>query len=143
MDIKDAGFFKELIKIFKMETQEHIQEMLSGIPEIGRHQGTDQQFGVAETLHRAAHSLKGAARTVGLSDIEPLCQGLESFFSLLKRQKVMLSPEFQELLMRTVQELGGLLNSMDDEGKITGDKTELSRLIEEVQSKTVELARSS
>ncbi len=45
--------------------------------------------------------------------------------------------------MRTVQELGGLLNSMDDEGKITGDKTELTRLIEEVQSKTVELARSS
>jgi two-component system, chemotaxis family, sensor kinase CheA len=131
----DAGFFKELLNIFRMETDEHIQSMLKGVDELALHQNTDKQIEIAETVHRSAHSLKGAARTIGLSDVEPICQSLETFFSVLKRQKVMMPPDLTETLKKTIRNLESLLGTLNAEGKVTGDKTELTRQIEDLQSK--------
>ncbi len=131
----DAGFFKELLSIFKMETAEHIQAMLKGVDELALHQNTDKQIEIAETVHRSAHSLKGAARTIGLSDVEPICQSLETFFSVLKRQKVAMPPDLTETLKKTIRNLESLLGTMNAEGKVTGDKTELTRQIEDLQGK--------
>jgi two-component system, chemotaxis family, sensor kinase CheA len=131
----DAGFFKELLNIFKMETDEHIQSMLKGVDELAMHQNTDKQIEIAETVHRSAHSLKGAARTIGLSDVEPICQSLETFFSVLKRQKVVMPPDLTETLKKTIRNLESLLATLNAEGKVTGDKTELTRQIEDLQSK--------
>jgi len=131
----DAGFFKELLNIFKMETEEHIQSMLKGVDELSVHQNTDKQIEIAETVHRSAHSLKGAARTIGLSDVEPICQSLETFFSVLKRQKVGMPPDLTETLKKTIRNLETLLGTLNAEGKVTGDKTELTRQIEDLQGK--------
>jgi two-component system, chemotaxis family, sensor kinase CheA len=141
MDFKDDGFFKELLTIFRAETAEHIQAMLSGVDELERAQGTDKQFEVAEPVHRAAHSLKGAARTIGLADVEPICQSLETFFSVMKRQKVTFAPGFANKLKKTVQNLQTLLDTLNEEGKVTGDRAELTRQIEDLQSKMVTMAR--
>jgi two-component system chemotaxis sensor kinase CheA len=141
MDIKEEGFFKELLNIFKIETQEHIQAMRTGIRDLDASQGTDRQLEVAEAVHRAAHSLKGAARTIGLSDVEPICQSLETFFGILKRQKVSLPPDLIQMLNRSVQNLETLLNTLNAEGRVTGDKTEITRLIEEIQYKVSALAK--
>jgi two-component system, chemotaxis family, sensor kinase CheA len=142
MDFKpDDGFFKELLGIFKLETQEHIQSMRTGIGELERHQGTDKQLEVAEGVHRAAHSLKGAARTIGLADVEPICQSLETFFGILKRQKISMPPDLVGMLNRSVQNLETLLSTLNAEGKVTGDKSEITRLIEEIQYKISVLAK--
>ena len=141
MDFKEEGFFKELLGIFKMETGEHIQAMLSGVDDLERHQGTDKQIEVAETVHRAAHSLKGAARTIGLTDVEPICQSLETFFSVLKRQKVMFPPDLADTLKKTVRNLESLLGTLNEDGKVTGDKSELIRQIEDIQNKMVTMAK--
>jgi two-component system chemotaxis sensor kinase CheA len=131
----DAGFFKELLNIFKMETGEHIQVMLKGVDELDLHQNTDKQIEIAETVHRSAHSLKGAARTIGLSDVEPICQSLETFFSVLKRQKVSMPPDMTDTLKKAIRNLETLLGTLNAEGKVTGDKTELTRQIEDLQNK--------
>ena len=131
----DAGFFKELLNIFKIETDEHIQAMLKGVDELAVHQNTDKQIEIAETVHRSAHSLKGAARTIGLSDVEPIWQSLETFFSVLKRQKVAMPPDLTETLKKTIRNLDSLLGTLNAEGKVTGDKTELTRQIEDLQGK--------
>jgi two-component system, chemotaxis family, sensor kinase CheA len=141
MDFKDDGFFKELLAIFKAETEEHIQAMLDGVDELEKSQGTERQFEVAEPVHRAAHSLKGAARTIGLADVEPICQSLETFFSVMKRQKVTFAPDFANKLKRTVRNLQALLGTLNEEGKVTGDRTELTRQIEDLQSNMVTMTR--
>jgi two-component system, chemotaxis family, sensor kinase CheA len=131
----DAGFFKELLDIFRLETDEHVQSMLKGVDELALHQNTDKQIEIAETVHRSAHSLKGAARTIGLSDVEPICQSLETFFSVLKRQKVVMPPDLIETLKKTIHNLESLLGTLNAEGKVTGDRTELARQIEDLQGK--------
>jgi two-component system chemotaxis sensor kinase CheA len=141
MDLKDEGFFKELLNIFKMETAEHIVSMLQGVEGLAEHQNTDRQLEIGEAVHRAAHSLKGAARTIGLADVEPICQSLETSFGLLKRQKVSLPQDLLDLLTRTIRNLETLLGTLGPEGKVAGDKTELIRQIEDIQSKMSAVAR--
>ena len=143
MDMKDTNFFKELLSMFKMEADEHVQSIFNGLDALGQANGGDKYMEITETIHRAAHSLKGAARTIGLSDVEPICQSLETFFSVMKRQKVQLPPDIKELVHRAVEGLKGLLASVNDEGKTTADKSELSRIIEEINSRIPELNKPS
>jgi two-component system chemotaxis sensor kinase CheA len=141
MDFKEEGFFKELLNIFKIETNEHIQAMLKGVDELIKYQDSDKQIEVAENVHRAAHSLKGAARTIGLTDVEPICQSLETSFSVLKREKINIPPDLTDILKKTILNLETLLGTLNEEGKVTGDRTELTQQIEEIQNKIVTLAR--
>jgi len=62
-----------------------------------------------ETLFREAHSLKGAARSVNLADIERVCQPMERVLSALKRGELALSPEFFKTMYASVDGLGQIL----------------------------------
>ena len=135
----DSDFFKELLSMFKLESEEHIQTIISGLKKMESIPPSDAQIEISETIHRAAHSLKGAARTVGLSDVEPICQSLESVFGIFKRQKVDVPPELFDMLHRVVKGLEKILGSMNEEGKVTADKSEIIRLIVDINSKAVTL----
>ena len=141
MDMKNSEFFKELLAMFKMESTEHIQSIEAGLAGMNDLPSPQRYAEIAESVHRAAHSLKGAARTIGLSDVEPMCQSLETFFSILKRQRVQLPPDLKELLHRAVQGLKILLESVNAEGKTTADRTELMRTIDEINNRIPELSK--
>ncbi len=137
----DPEFFKELLSMFRMECDEHIQCMRTGIKKLGEIPPSEEQVELSETIHRAAHSLKGAARTIGLADVEPLCQSLESCFSVLKRQKIEMPAELLSMLQRAVDGLETLLSTLDESGKVTGEKAELTLLIDDINSMVVTLVR--
>jgi two-component system chemotaxis sensor kinase CheA len=139
MDIRESEFFKELLSMFKMESTEHIQTMLTGLDNLEKHANTPKQLEIAEIVHRSAHSLKGAARTIGLSDMEAPCQSLELNFSQLKREKTAIPPELFALFRQAVNKLGVLLASINENGKVVEDKSELVRLVEEINSKMATL----
>jgi two-component system chemotaxis sensor kinase CheA len=137
MAFDNPEFFKELLSIFKIESDEHINTMTTGLDQLDKKPTHEKQMEIIEKVHRAAHSLKGAARTVGLTDVEPICQSLESIFNILKRQKASTPPEMLDMLHRVVKGLGLLLSSVDDEGKVNADKSELIRHIDEINSQVV------
>jgi len=139
MDMRDTDFFKELLSMFKLEAAEHVQTIFSGLQQLNQADASDRYMGITETIHRAAHSLKGAARTIGLSDVEPICQSLETFFGVMKRQKIQLPPDLKELVNRAVDGLKTVLASVNDEGKTYSDKTELIRVIDEINSRIPEI----
>ena len=133
MDSRDSDFFKELISVFKIESNEHLNAIKNGLDEI-ENSSTDGNalVEVIEGVHRAAHSLKGAARTIGLTDIEPICQSLESVFSIYKRKKIAPVSEMTVLIQQAVDQLNKILSLIDDQGTAEGDKSELIRLIDEI-----------
>ncbi|HUZ17762.1 MAG TPA: response regulator, partial [Spirochaetia bacterium] len=57
---------------------------------------------ITESIFREAHSLKGAARAVGASQVEVICQSLESIFALLKRSDAVPSSNVFDVLQRSV-----------------------------------------
>jgi two-component system chemotaxis sensor kinase CheA len=112
---KDNGFIKKLLGIFKIEAQEHINALSSGLIELEKASGADRQAQIIETMFREAHSLKGAARSVNIAEIESMCQSLESVFSALKNHKLSASKDLLDVLHQTVDSLDGLLLSIERE----------------------------
>ncbi|MCJ7812223.1 Hpt domain-containing protein [bacterium] len=137
MSYQDEDFFKQLLSMFKLESDEHVGVITSGLVKMQETLSEDDRTNLLESVFRAAHSLKGAARTVGLTDIEPIGQSLENVFSIMKNKKMDLSAELFNMLNQAIKMLGVLISSMDEQGKIIQDKSELTRLIDRINEHMV------
>ena len=89
---KNDAFMKRLLSTFKVEADEHIKNITAGLIDLEKDLEPQVKAGIIETVFREAHSLKGAARAVNLTDIETICQSLESVFSGLKNREIDLVP---------------------------------------------------
>ena len=85
MSTQDKEFLQQLRATFKVEADEHLQAISVGLLELEKTPAPDAQRKLVETVFRAAHSLKGAARAVDLTDIESLCQSLEDVLASWRR----------------------------------------------------------
>ena len=85
---KDDDLLKRLLQTFKIEAREHIQTLASGLVELEQASTKKAQAAILDATFRAAHSLKGAARAVNATEIESLCQSVESVFAALRNRKI-------------------------------------------------------
>jgi len=109
MSNKNDEFLKKLLATFRVEADEHLQAMSSGLLDLEKTAAGEQQNELVEKIFREAHSLKGAARAVNLSDIESVCQSLESVFAALKGRHLVVSAPLFDLLHQAVDAAGRLL----------------------------------
>ena len=110
---RDADFRRRLLATFKVEAEEHLRAMSAGLLDLEQTPIPEKQAEIVEVVFREAHSLKGAARSVNLTDIETLCQSLESTLAALKRQTLALSPPLLDLLHEAVNVAGQLLLTVE------------------------------
>ncbi len=80
----DEDFQKKLNEAFAIEAAEHLQAITTGLLELEKTPPPLRRKEIIETTFREAHSLKGAARAVNRTDIEAVCQAMESLFSQWK-----------------------------------------------------------
>lgn len=111
MTNKNDAFLKKLLATFRVEADAHLQAMSSGLLALEKIPAGGQWADIVETIFRDAHSLKGAARAVNLTQIEAVCQSLENIFSALKDRRLAVSPPLAGLLLRTTDALAGLLTA--------------------------------
>ncbi len=90
----------ELQQLFQMEAAEHLSTMnrllleLETAPDMPR----EQYEATVRELFRVAHSIKGAARTVGSMDIEQIGHALEEVFEEFRRGTLALTPTAADIL---------------------------------------------
>ncbi len=84
MSTDDQAFIERLLATFREEADEHLEVLANGLLELERDPQGDEARAAVERLFREAHSLKGAARAVELTDIEAVCQAAESVLSRWK-----------------------------------------------------------
>ncbi|HEX5661568.1 MAG TPA: Hpt domain-containing protein, partial [Polyangiales bacterium] len=75
---------KHLMSLFLVELEEHEQTLERDLLALEREAGEDERRELIESVFRAAHSLKGAARAVHATTIENICHRLESALSQLR-----------------------------------------------------------
>ncbi len=109
MSTKEDEFLQQLRATFKVEAAEHLQAIAAGLLELEQTPAPEAQRKIVETVFRAAHSLKGAARAVNLTEIESLCQSLEDVFAAWKRQESAPSPDAFDALHRTLDAIAAQL----------------------------------
>ena len=127
LDAKEQEFLKRLRATFRIEADEHLRALSAGLIELERTTEPARQTEIVEAIFREAHSLKGAARSVNLKDIESICQPLESALAALKRQEIPLSPALFDMLLQAVDSLSQLVSNSEAE-RTSADRAHLREL---------------
>lgn len=128
MEKENNLFLKKLLATFKVEAQEHINVLSLGLIELEKASTPEKQGEVVETILREAHSMKGAARSVNMTEVEALCQSLESVFAAQQKEEIALSPGLFDLLHGAVDSLGRLVSASEAK-PVDSEKFSVSELI--------------
>lgn len=112
MALNGDEFLAQLLETFRGEAQEHLTALSAGLLLLEQSSITPDEFrNTIEAVFRETHSLKGAARAVGLHDIESLCQQQESVFSAIKKGTLTLKAGEFDLFHEVIRTLERLLEN--------------------------------
>jgi len=95
---------QRLLEVFETEYQEHLEAIRKRIASAD---GLDAALASADLTEatRCAHSLKGAARAVGLEDVEQLAHGLESLFNKVQSGETELGTDLKQQVLDVLDEI--------------------------------------
>lgn len=106
---RSAEIREQLIRSFRAELAEHVQTMTDGLLALEQGQVTgEERKTTLETIFRAAHSLKGAARAVNVTIIEQLAHSLEGVLDAMQQQSVPPSAEVFTACYRALDAIQGV-----------------------------------
>lgn len=125
---QNDNFLKKLMGTFRVEADEHLKAVSSGLLELEKTPAGARQAEIVEKIFREAHSLKGAARAVNLVEVESVCQSMESVFAALKSHEIAASSSLFDLLHRSIDALIGLV-AADAPAKAATGKPAITTLI--------------
>ncbi len=111
MSAQEEEFLRSLRATFKVEAAEHVQTIAAGLLALEKTPSASEQRGHVETVFRAAHSLKGAARAVNFTEIESVCQSLENVFAAWKRRELVPLPQDVDAVHRLLDAATQALNA--------------------------------
>jgi two-component system chemotaxis sensor kinase CheA len=128
MQMTNEEFLERLRAAFRQEAEEHVEAMASGLIALESGGGEAEEL---EKVYRAAHSLKGAARAVGLTAVETLCQALEAVYRVWRQGKLVVAPDSFDLLHQGLDALQVLLADGDEASHdVDSLRARLTRLAE-------------
>ncbi len=104
---------QQLIDSFKTEQAEHVQKINQGLLALEANPTDEEQQALLADIFREAHSLKGAARAVGLSTIENLGHSIEDVLLTAKEGRLAFTPELFDLLYQALDAVGLLMQQLE------------------------------
>jgi two-component system chemotaxis sensor kinase CheA len=109
-----AEIRKQLVSSFHADLAEHVQSMTDGLLalEEGQQAGEERQATLVD-IFRSAHSLKGAARAVGVTAVEQLAHALEEVLTGMQREMVELTPELFSACFQSLDALQAVQTAYD------------------------------
>lgn len=133
---KETFFDSSMFDLFDIEIETQAKVLNQGLIDLERNQ-KDQAL--LESLMRAAHSIKGAARVVSLSPIVRLTHAMEDFFSAAQNQKVEIKVEQIDRLLQSVDLLTRLskVNLKEINDWLLGQLPLIETLIREIEAYAV------
>jgi len=88
------AFREKIIDCFRTELADHIRTLDKGLDAIETGVvKSEERAATLKTMHRAAHTLKGAARAVGVTIVEQMARALESALDALQKGTLLPSRE--------------------------------------------------
>jgi len=129
----EKEFLKRLLTTFKIEAEEHIKLLTSGLLELEKAAEPDKQLAILEVIFREAHSLKGAARSINIAEMDRICQAMESVFSALKSQGLAISPQLMDTLHQAIDNLNQLMSALE-RNRTPEEKAKASATVRAVES---------
>jgi two-component system chemotaxis sensor kinase CheA len=107
---------QQLINSFKTEQREHVQKINDGLLALEKNPdglADEAKQALLHEIFREAHSLKGAARAVGMTTIESLGHALEDLLLGAKDGRLAFSTELFDLLYQTLDAVELVMKQLD------------------------------
>lgn len=108
---------KELRDLFKIESEEHIRKLEDGFLRLEKEPKNQP---LLEEVFREAHSLKGAARMLGLTGIQDISHSIEDILGNSTKGKTVLKSETIDRLYKGLDAIKNLVKEA-----LTGEKSEV------------------
>ena len=104
-----AKIREQIINSFRAELAEHVQTMNNGLLALEQQTivGAQREERLAE-IFRAAHSLKGAARAVGVSAVEQLAHVLEDVLGGIQQNRIQPTPDLFTACYKALDAIQGV-----------------------------------
>ncbi len=126
LSLSDAS----MLELFQLEVEEHSRILNSGLLELEQGQSSSKCL---EALMRAAHSLKGAARMVGLNEVVDVAHLMEDCFVALQEGAATLAVEDIDVLFKSIDALTMHLQTPENKW-LDNNKSEYETLLLSLQS---------
>lgn len=123
--------FRKLLETFRMEMDECLQTMTDGLLQLEKNNLTEGDFKTAvEKIFRAAHTLKGAARGLGIKPVGDIAHHLESLFSAIQKKEIAISSNLIDLGLEAIDNLRSAMQSYIDKKPLSFDIDNLLERLE-------------
>lgn len=106
---RNQNIKERLLAIFRVEAEEHLHTLTTNLLALEQGVPPEQAREVIEASFREAHTLKGAARSVSLMDVEAVCQAMESILSRITQGRLAPTPPILDRLQEAVDGVARLL----------------------------------
>lgn len=103
----------QYLDIFLEESKEHIQNLNSNLLELENNPGRE----IIDEIFRSAHTLKGMSGTMGFNRISEITHEMESLLGDIKNEKISVSPEIIDILLKSVDFLEELIGDIAENGE--------------------------
>jgi len=100
-----------MLEIFRSEVETHVETLTSGLLSLERNPADARHI---DEMMRGAHSIKGAARIVGIDPAVRIAHVMEDGFIAAQSGKLTLRPEHVDTLLRGVDMLSRIANGTRD-----------------------------
>jgi len=124
---------KDLIGIFKVETQEHLTKLDNGLVELEKQ---PNNIDLARDLNREVHTLKGAARVFGFCEIQDIAHRMEDIFEEVAGKRAVFSSLIAKTIFEGLDTIRAILDRIVQEKEIDVDASKICRDLEECLSGT-------
>lgn len=111
MALNNAELLARLRETFRAEAEEHLRVLSSGLLELEAAVEAERRAEVLSTIYREVHTLKGAAGAVEHSQIERVCQSMESVFAMWRKSTAAPEAVSLDALHRAVDLIGDILST--------------------------------
>lgn len=109
---KDEALRKKLMDTFAAEAEEGMERIQLGLRRLVEAEDSGNRSEILIDLHRSAHSLRGASRSVERIDLEGLFRSLERIFDNMLEAEP--SVEVAAALRQSVKGIGDILSGVAD-----------------------------
>jgi chemotaxis protein histidine kinase CheA len=124
---------KDLIAIFKTETEEHLTKLDNGLVELEKQ---PDNMDLLRGLNREVHTLKGAARVFGFSEIQDIAHRIEDIFEEVIGKRAVFGSLFAERIFKGLDAIRAILDNITKEKENDVDAPDICRMLEECLSAT-------
>jgi two-component system chemotaxis sensor kinase CheA len=107
----------ELLNIFWEEVSDHLNVLNESLLKVEM-AGRDEKIGLLKEMNRVAHSMKGAARAVGLGLIETIAHYMEEIFHLALEKGMPIAPTTADSLYDSLDLIQNVMSSVENDNDV-------------------------